>query len=264
MKPKQEDSIGADNWIMLVEHYLAAVDLLNKEIVDPKHRDNKLPGGNSSVGSERKLRGPMLYLFRHALELFLKSSDIVMSGEYRYIHDLQQLLADFEESRKKRSDDFHIEEGRLKALEDMVSRYVDWKDEVFNRQDVKNEKCRYPNEKSMESCYGADPEYLVKRTERIKADIISLMLLIGDLKDYKHKKTTREEKRILEHIEKNETATISDLLDVMNITRSMLERHLSDLVAPVSAITDAQITDTQRKTLSRLLSDLVALQEGEG
>ena len=105
---------------------------------------------------KRQLLFPLMYNFRHAAELFLKSILLRAGIEFNYTHDLDELLAAHSQtlerffknlacphSCKKRFDNFVTE---IKLISNC--KFAGKK--IINEKDVKNEFFRFPHKKHQE------------------------------------------------------------------------------------------------------------------
>jgi hypothetical protein len=181
---------NSQDWFKAFEDYISVVELINKEIETPKHRENLFSENSDklSIQNEIDLRGPLIYIFKHSIELFLKSGIIFLNNGHidssQFHHNIEKLLCDFE-SDLSESDKFNLEQENLQKLKDIVAKYVKLEiiDDVLSKnKDLQNTAFKYPNKDSFKFWYGLDTETLSERTAEIEEDVRNLRAINYELR----------------------------------------------------------------------------------
>lgn len=183
---------NSQDWRKNFDDFLSVAELIKNEIDNPKHKENLC---NESIGilskqNEVNFRGPLLYIFKHSIELFLKSGIILINNgcidSSQFHHNTEKLLNDFEDDLSK-SKDFALSTENLKKIKGIVNKYLNLEmiDDVLSKnKDVQNTAFKYPTDESFEFWYGADNEKLGERVAEIEEDIRNLQMISAELNNY--------------------------------------------------------------------------------
>jgi hypothetical protein len=181
-----------EDWRKDFEDFLGVAELIKKEIDTPKHKEDLCNEGAEILSrqNEVNLRGPLLYIFKHSIELFLKSGIILVNNgcidSSQFHHNTERLLKDFM-SNLDESKEFSLSAESLKKLENIVNKYINLEtiDEILSKKkDTENTEFKYPNNNSFEFQYGADDEKLGERVAEIEEDIRSLQMISSELRKH--------------------------------------------------------------------------------
>lgn len=180
------------DWRKSFDDFLSVAELIKKEINNPKHKENPFNESLERLSSQNEVnfRGPLLYIFKHSIELFLKTGVILINNgcidSSQFHHDIGKLLNDFESNLQK-SKDFSLSIESLKKLNSIVNKYLNLEmidDALSKNKDTKNTAFKYPNDNSFEFWYGADDKKLGERVAEIEEDIRDLQMISSELNNY--------------------------------------------------------------------------------
>lgn len=129
-------------WIFYAMSFLGLAKIGCRELIDQKYRDGNPLMENSLYGTEKFLLIPILFNFKHALELFIKGAGVSIDGNYWNKHDLDYLLKDLEPRVKnlfKNRGENKVFQ-KIEELKLIIKKYIRF-------EDYKNVLYRYPNSK---------------------------------------------------------------------------------------------------------------------
>lgn len=183
------------DWFKTFEDFLDIAELINKEIADPKHKEDLCKEGDDILSRQNEVnfRGPLLYIFKHSIELFLKSGITYINdgclNSSHFHHDIKKLLNVFKEDLSQNKD-VSLSTAYLEKLENIVDKYYDLgmiDVALSGDKDAKNTATKYPSNKKIDRhkfWYGLDNKKLGERVAEIEENMRNLRMIGSELRGH--------------------------------------------------------------------------------
>lgn len=186
---KKDNELQKIEWFSFADSYLSVAELICKEIISPKHKENFCNEEKDALSKQNIVTYyiPIVYNLRHSIELFIKGIIFSLDMSVQKEHSIEDLFTILNNQNDNINPLFKMEE--YAKLSEMVKKYknfIEWKEKKSDIVDSENQLNRYPDNKKIDyfnMVYGINDKAIGLICE-IREDIRILSTVYFNIKNF--------------------------------------------------------------------------------